>query len=191
MNEATQFHKRLLESSVIHFDYGDAADKRASDLIAKMAGESGKIDLRCDVEIFSIYDHCGQTIVPPQAGDARAQSSQKRTKVKHSPDLPAEVSISETAEFLGCGKDTVLKLVKNGQLPSRIVGVPGRKTTYRIPLKAVVDMRSTYTFTEPPGAARTAPEHRRRTTKQPTEFKHLQKVKDRKAKPRKPRNDPS
>jgi|ERR1019366_3787261 hypothetical protein len=61
------------------------------------------------------------------------------------PDLPREVSTEEAAGILGQSKDTVLKLRSAGVLPFRNAAPPdSTRPSYRYPLAAVIQLRTTY-----------------------------------------------
>ena len=60
-------------------------------------------------------------------------------------DLPDEVSVADATRILGVNKKTVIAYIRGGVLPARNVASPtSSRPQWRIPLDAVVEMRTAY-----------------------------------------------
>jgi len=86
--------------------------------------------------------------------------------------LPREVSTAEAAKILGVSKDTVLKLKSAGLLEYRNTGSPDScRPVFAFPLRAVIELRTTYDRDVP--VARQRPDPSRRLVKGERKYKHL------------------
>jgi excisionase family DNA binding protein len=86
--------------------------------------------------------------------------------------LPREYSTKETAQLLGCSKDTVLAYIRGGVLKARDAATPGSsRKMWRVSDESIRALVSSHQAQAPP--MKRAKETRRRIKPVPQHFRHL------------------
>jgi hypothetical protein len=89
-------------------------------------------------------------------------------------ELPEEVGTERASEILGVSKDTLVGYLKEGRLPYRDIALrSSSRPVFRIPLAAVLEMRTGHEVAEPPTAPLPREPVRRRAKAAREKYKHL------------------
>jgi hypothetical protein len=71
-------------------------------------------------------------------------------------DLPEEIGVNEAAMILNVSRRTVIRYIEDGVLIARDAApLRSKHKSYRLPLKAVIEMRTDYTIQQRPKPAAT------------------------------------
>ena len=87
--------------------------------------------------------------------------------MKHTeqPAFERELTPGEAADLLGVSRHTVYRLIRNGALKVRSVGLPGsRRESYRVLEREVIEMRTTFTRQKHPNQRSKSRRVQKRTT---------------------------